>query len=119
MHFAETLLNFVEFIDIVDKLHPPTSSVSFVSYFIILSYYLYNFPSETFFTQESFVARHRKIMDCYLLIESLMDSFHPRDISLYDNCEKLNAYGGFSPGSFFARRWPPPPSAQVATKVSL
>lgn len=64
---------------------------------------------------------------CYLLIEPLMDFLHLRSIPLYDNCEKLNG-----PMVDFRARYcaelvlgeeaacrPPPPSAQVATKVSL
>lgn len=57
-----------------------------------------------------------------------MDSFHP-STSLYDSCEKLN--GSMMDFSVRYRRAPefvlreeaacrpPPPSAQVATKVSL
>lgn len=56
-----------------------------------------------------------------------MDFLHLRSILLYDNCEKLNG-----PMVDFRARYctelvlgeeaacrPPPPSAQVATKVSL
>lgn len=97
MHLAEALLNFAEFIDIVDKLSGfhhfiPLRIIPILPIILTISPCV---SSKTF----SAPVREREFRSeppkdngiRYLLIESLMDSLHLRSIPVYDNCEKLNA----------------------------